>query len=185
MVRARFPRRCLGFCRLENLIVAYSVNFCAPHLAALRFHFCNRLRQKVECKMSVRESVWRLTGGRRGILTSKHILSPLVRVYRPYICSCYIHCSSYIRVSGRPLALHRVCFWRDPVSSSRASQTSRRSTPSHVGQRRHGRGFLGSRAERRTDPPLDRAHLARHLAPLAGPRTTACSLAVRTTGRST
>ena len=36
------------------------------HFAALR-HFCNRLGQKVECKMSARESVWRLTGGRRGI----------------------------------------------------------------------------------------------------------------------
>ena len=38
------------------------------HFAALR-HFCNRLGQKVECKMSARESVWRLTGGQRGIVT--------------------------------------------------------------------------------------------------------------------
>ena len=65
----------------------HSVNFC---VGGHRFHFCNRLGQKVECKVSVRESVWRLTGGRRGIRSMAHAF--------------YLH-RTYRNTGSRPLAL--------------------------------------------------------------------------------
>ena len=69
----------------------HSVNFCGGALRRLRFHFCNRLGQKVECKsLRPRKCVVSPGGGAEFVRSMAHAF--------------YLH-RTYRNTGSRPLAL--------------------------------------------------------------------------------